>query len=279
MVVVWAGLGALVIAIGIDALITSSDLSPHVRAMRAKSFVWPLVSVLIGLFVGGILAVSRRRIERADPDGRVGHERRRALKTDALIRRLSALLLVAVETFFLIFAGGPLWTEGQTFFGATSGEVALQRAVGSATVGFGNAQVWQTSQISEFFRKPISATAYMSCRFTTPLWHQRPITRPGEATGRQVAPLADGVFCPSITTVAIAKRYGIAYVLEPPGRAGPAGSVFKEDIGGEGLYFIPGAAAATLAPDSLDAINTESPLELGHPYRYFIPMMLPGVCK
>jgi len=90
-----------------------------------------------------------------------------------------------------------------------------------------------------------------------------------EAIGKPVAPLANGTFCPSITTVSLARRYGIPYVLEPPGAPGPPGSVFRATIAGEGLYFIPGAAPATLGPRSESHKATDigqgTPVAVTHP--------------
>ena len=56
------------------------------------------------------------------------------------------------------------------------------------------------------------------------------------------------LFCPSVTTVAAARRFGVGYVLEFRGHPGPAGSVFVGAVGDEELYRIPGAASATLVP-------------------------------
>ena len=56
------------------------------------------------------------------------------------------------------------------------------------------------------------------------------------------------VFCPAITSIQLARLYGISYVLEPAGRPGPPGSVFDRAIGNESLYRIPGAARATITP-------------------------------
>ena len=56
-------------------------------------------------------------------------------------------------------------------------------------------------------------------------------------------------FCPAVTTAAQARRYGVAFVLEPAGAAGPAGAVFDKKVGDEDLYRIPGAADAVLVAD------------------------------
>jgi hypothetical protein len=67
----------------------------------------------------------------------------------------------------------------------------------------------------------------------------------GEPGGPAKAPL---VFCPAVTSVTVARRYGVGYILEPAGRRGPAGSVLAAYVGNEGLWRVPGAAPATLSP-------------------------------
>lgn len=92
-----------------------------------------------------------------------------------------------------------------------------------------------------------------------------------EATGNRYGfALAGSIFCPRITTVSEARLYGISYVLEPAGGAGPPGSLFDTKVGTEGLYRIPGAAAATITPMSasgpfppVDASGT--PVSVSHP--------------
>jgi hypothetical protein len=68
----------------------------------------------------------------------------------------------------------------------------------------------------------------------------------GEAQRSAAVPFS--LFCPAVTSVGVARSYGISYVLEPPHTAGPRGSTFVEDIDGEGLYAIPGSFRATLVP-------------------------------
>ena len=51
---------------------------------------------------------------------------------------------------FLVLAGAPLWTTGQSFFRLTPGEAALERIVGTSTVGFGTCPAWECSPIWGF---------------------------------------------------------------------------------------------------------------------------------
>ncbi len=55
-------------------------------------------------------------------------------------------------------------------------------------------------------------------------------------------------FCPAVSSVKAARRFGVTYILEPQDARGPAGSDFVEAVGDEELYRVPGAASATIVP-------------------------------
>jgi hypothetical protein len=58
------------------------------------------------------------------------------------------------------------------------------------------------------------------------------------------------VFCPSVESGQLARRYGVSFVLEPSGSPGPAGTVFDATIGDETIYRVPGSALATTSASS-----------------------------
>jgi hypothetical protein len=63
------------------------------------------------------------------------------------------------------------------------------------------------------------------------------------------APIASpGLFCPAITTTALAREYGVSFVLEPPGSPGLVGTTYVATLAGEGLYRVPDSGRATLSP-------------------------------
>ena len=74
----------------------------------------------------------------------------------------------------------------------------------------------------------------------------------------QIAHLRDplGFFCPAVTNVAEAQRYGINFILEPPGDPGPPGTHLVALPGGEGLYRVDNVSLATAVPMT---IGTPSP--------------------
>ena len=204
--------------------------------IRTESFIWPAVSIALGLaVVAAIVALERRRAH----TGRVR-------PAPALVGRVSAVCLLACESAFLAAVGAPVFSSSPTFFATTPGVAALQRAVGSAVVGFGarSCQTPPTLGILEeanvaYGVKEFAAYDPIAPRALFASWR----SSAGESAGSGV-PVS--VFCPVVRDASVAREFGVSFVLEPPGAHGPSGSVFERDVGDEGLYRIPGAAVATL---------------------------------
>ena len=234
----WLGAGFVVVGLALLALwvFGRGHLPPAEAAVRAHSFTWPAVQTALGLAVVVMLITVRRtRMRRASVGGRAspfGH--------------LAAMLLVAGETVFLITAGAPmLWSSSQ-FLVPTPGVVALQRDVGSSVVGFGVG----VNLFTGFPSLGILPNA-------NDAFHVHEIDAYDPLTPREYygnTPSFENSsaypFGPAVTTAVFARRYGIAFVLEPDGAIGPQGAVFDAQIGDERLYRIPGAASATLSPSS-----------------------------
>ena len=161
--------------------------------------------------------------------------------------RLAGASLLVCETAFLVTAGAPLWTSSSTPFASTPAVTALKTTVGSSLVGLGgslcflppglgipeNAQVAYGVQELALY-DPMIPSAYYSS------WRSVSSTSPGIPN--------DSVYCPGIDTAALARLYGVSFVLERAGTPGPQGGVFDKTVGDEDLYRIPDAGAATLTP-------------------------------
>jgi hypothetical protein len=161
-------------------------------------------------------------------------------------------LLLVCETAFLVAAGAPVWTSSSQVPAPTPAVTALQQAVGTSLVGLGTGScvastflgypepgilpeaniAYQVDELAIY--DPLVPSAYFSS------WKQLTGTAGGSAYYY--------LFCPSVTTVAAARRFGVGYVLEFHGHPGPVGSVLVGAVGDEELYRIPGAASATLVP-------------------------------
>ncbi len=239
-------------------------LNPTDAAIRTRSFVWPAVEVALGLAVVAVLALSRTRT------GRRAHAPRRRFGAGSW----AAAVLLACETAFLVSAGASLWSASPELASPTPAETTLARTVGTALVGFGQSTCFTSAQlgtvpdanvalgIHEFAAyDPLIPDAY------SPSWPDELGPTPSQHPPRTV-PFS--VFCPAVTTLREARRYGIGFVLEPRGTPGPPGSRLVRTVGAEDLYRIPGAAAATIVPltgsgalPSLDASGV--PVDVTHP--------------
>jgi hypothetical protein len=56
------------------------------------------------------------------------------------------------------------------------------------------------------------------------------------------------ILCPAITDAAVARRYGVGFILQHTRERRPPGTIYVSTVGDEKLYRVPGAAAATLSP-------------------------------
>ncbi len=237
-------------------ILTVSSLSSSQACIREHSFIWPFIEVVVGLLVAAALfKLPARRAE--------GRTLRIGLGS------VAAFVFLACQTAFLLTAGAPLISSTSTYLTPSPAIVALQRAVGHAVVGFGTTclppprvGIEENVNIAYGIREisvydPMTPHAYWALP-----WQQET----GFSGGKEDA----SNFCPVFPTATLARRFGVGYVLDFPGFAGPKGSVFVKRIGGENLYKIPGASAAVLIAmpsgpyqPSLDATGT--PVKATHP--------------
>ena len=203
--------------------------APRIRAVaihvRAESFVWPAVGVAVGLAASALLWWKSH------------------------LRIVAASGLLVCETLFLLAAGSIQIASSSNGYPAPPTVVALQHAIGGATVGAGpsvgcSPGIAQDVNISYGVHEanaydPILPKAYFSA------W-QRFAATPG---GYPVF----NVFDPCIETAGQARLLGVAYVLELHAKSGPLGGVFVRELQpanapAEDLYRIPGAGSATVTP-------------------------------
>ena len=220
-------------------LVGRGNLTPVDAAIRARSFLWPSVETAVGLAVVGALAFFHRR-------GRV-HARAPGAST----RRHRNV------------AGPGIARRGNRRPGGRGGiAVVVERHLSDTHTGRG-----------------CSGTCRRFCRRRCrgPLVHRPPqVAIPQDVnvafavhefdvydpmtpkalfdswehvTGQPAgggSPIS--VFCPAVTSATQARRYGVGFVLEPPGAPGPRGAVFDQRVGDESLYHVQGASQATLTP-------------------------------
>ena len=237
----WTGAGFAAAGVGLVVLYlaTVPGLSAVDRRIRSHSFVWPAIEVGVGLVVAFGSVLAYRRAGRPD-DGTARRFRLRA-------GMVAGLALLLCQTAFLVVAGAPLFSSSATFFATTPPVSELQQEVGSSLVGWGPNpgyfcvglgihpdvnSVFSVHQLALY--DPMVPRSYFSA-FES-LAH-RPAGDP-----------AANDYCPALTTVSQARQYGVAYILESAGVAGPAGTTLVGRVGNEDLYHVPGAYPATLTP-------------------------------
>ena len=207
--------------------------------IRDESFIWPLVSVAVGLLVVGALVRLERR------HGRGGRFRFGA----AVVGRGAGLALLACETAFLTSVGSQVFASSPTFFASPPAVVRLERAVGNAVVGFG-ARSCQAPPTLGILQEANDAYAVHEFAAYDPIAPRALFSSWRAASGNPAnAGVPVSVFCPVVRAAAQAREFGVSFVLEPPGAPGPSGSVFVRTVGDESLYRFPGVSVATLVSD------------------------------
>jgi hypothetical protein len=223
------GGGALVVALVFVA--GRNNLIPYLLAIRNTSFIGPAVGIAAGLMTVGVVTYLNQH-------GDLGRDRRRHL----WVGRGAGGTMLFFATAFLISAGAPIFSSSSTFFAPTPAEVALQRVVGSARVGFGAGgcgQVGIDPAVNDVYGVR-ELDAY------DPTIPRRYFSAWTAATGGVAGIPLFNDYCPRITTASDARLYGVGFVLVPLGSPGPQGSVLVSRIGDENLFRIPDSAPATL---------------------------------
>jgi hypothetical protein len=254
---IWLGAGYLLAAVAL--LILGVVGSPSVpRAWRRnEALVWVAIETAVGLAGVGFLLLARRR----ERTGRGPGSRRAALY-------IAASWLVCT-TSFLVAAGGPLWSSSSGL-PPDPAETTLQHSVGTSLVGFGvaNAEFGIWRDVNDMFGvRELSVIDGSVPRSYFTSW--RLVT--GKHANSAGYPEAFS-YSPQIRSAAVARVYGVGFVLEARGSRGPKGGVFDKRIGDEVLYRIPHSGPATLTPlsphgdvPSIHAVGTVVPVSYPSP--------------
>jgi len=240
----WAGacFGAAALALVLIWVFDRGHLAPSEANIRATSFVWPAVATLIGLST--VLWVDLT-VRRSHGRPRIG------------VGRVAGGILLVCETAFLVASGAPLWTSSPHPLQTTPAVTSLQRKVGTSLVGLGASQCIASTYLGT---SQLGILAQANTLFLVheldiydPLIPKSYFTSWQELTGSQGGSAYFYQFCPAVTSIAAARRFGVQYVLEERGSKGPAGTSFVGQYGDEELYRVPGSASATLVPAAANA--------------------------
>jgi len=236
----WAGGGFAAVGLVLVALWVAGrgHLSASDASIRAKSFIWPAVETALGIVVIAGLGLARRRTGFRGP--------RTSPKAGA--GRWAGAALLAGETVFLVAAAGPLLSSSPTFFPATPGVEALVHDVGTSEVGLGAADCSHASFKLGILPDANVGYGVKELAFYDPLAPANYFSSWKKVTGHSAGTPHSSFYCPQVMNRRVARLYGVAFVLWPHGTPGPTGGIFDATVGGEDLYRMPGASAATLTP-------------------------------
>lgn len=223
-------------------LVGRGRLPSFEAGIRSRSFIWPAIEVVVGLAVIAVLSLGSRRVGARHASGH----------TPAGRGRWAGLVLLGCETAFLVAAGAPLVSSSPRFFVPTPAETALRRDVGSALVAFG-ARDCHTPPTLGIHQNVNIVYGVHELADYDPLTPEATFRSLKAATGRPASAVdAPLILCPAIDDATVARRYGVGYILDHARTSRPPGTVFVATLGGEALYRVPGAAAATLTPLAAD---------------------------
>ncbi len=160
-----------------------------------------------------------------------------------------AIILLMAESAFLIVQAGPVWSSSPAPPAPNAAESALARIVGSQVVGLGAGTCLGTPGLG-ILPDTNSMVGVHELAVYDPMLTRRYFAAWKAATGQPGGEPQISTFCPAVTSAALARRFGVGYVLTAHGAAAPTGTVFVTTLGtgvaAEDLYRVPGAGAATV---------------------------------
>jgi hypothetical protein len=171
--------------------------------------------------------------------------------------RFIAVALIAVQTAFLFFAGVGIASYSTPFFQATPAIAKLQSVVGDSLVGLNGGNV---SNVRSF--RGVGLYPNVNIGYSIRIFGVHDPLLPAAYFAswpiQSAAPSKRGVglFVPDINSVALAERYGIAYVLTKAGVAPPTGMRSIAVIAGETLSRVPGAAQFSFVSGDADHVSS-----------------------
>jgi hypothetical protein len=221
-----------------------SSTTPSVatlESLRRSSLIWPTATIVAVV----LLVVASWVFRRSSP------ERPWARRASSL----AALVLLGAQSAFLLFAGVGINSYSHDANPVTPQVATLTSIVGSKLVGLdgGNTNCAASSPHNQIFCgvrlwRGVGFYPEMNISYGVDELGLHDPTIPQAyfdawpvPNAEQVTPVNLNLFAPDVDTVALARRYGVAYVLAAPGEPAPKGMQLEAMISGEALYFVPGS--------------------------------------
>ena len=200
-------------------------LPTTLHQLRLDSLWWPTGLVAACVLAGGLFLLVRK----------LAHRRSARAAVVAAVA-----VLFGAETAFLVFSGVGINSYSKSFFPVTPAIAGLKTVVGSGLVGIDTGTPWQSRHVAHAGIFPEANLGYGLAEFAG----YDPLIPQAYFMTRGGAPYVE----PDIDAAALARRYGIAWILQPPGLhlAPPPGTRYVGSFAGERLYAVPGATRFSL---------------------------------
>jgi hypothetical protein len=213
------------------------------RELKLDSLWWP-IGLVAACIVAGILFLLVRKLA----------HRRSARQ----IVVAGAVVLFGAETAFLLFSGVGISSYSQSFFPVTPAIARLEAVVGSGLIGIDTGKPSQPQKIAHAGIFPEANLGYGLAEFGG----YDPLIPQVYFKTRGGAPHVE----PDIDSAALARRFGIEWILQVPKRhlPRPPGTRYVGSFAGESLYAVPGATRfSVIAKNGLGASEPASSIR--HP--------------
>ena len=217
-------------------LVGTTDLTHLNATLRRTSLELPLLTGALALVVVVVPAAwtSRGKGSWRDAPSRSMRRENKMLRLPRpTAGQVSGVLLLLLETGFLVASGAQLWSSSPDGVQSTPAVAALVRAVGGSTVGFGSFTCYAGPGVSRLGILPEANILYgvHEFDFYDPILPRGYIQSWADLSRSTPDVPIYNSFCPALTTAAQARRYGVQFVLEPAGASGPVGAVFDRELG------------------------------------------------
>jgi Bacterial membrane protein YfhO len=242
-------------------LVGTSELSSLETTLRRNSLIWPAVTTGLALALVGVLVAWTSKARTPNPSTIItaaptegGRGRRSSVNPSRFqvlsVGHLAGGSLLLLETAFLVVSGAQLWASSAQGISSNPAVATLMRSVGQSTVGFGAFTCFDGPATTDLGILPETNILFgvHEFDFYDPILPHAYFESWAEVSQSEAGVPIFNSFCPSLTTASQARRFGVKYVLEAGGAAGPMGADFVRKVGNEDLYRIPDSGDATLTP-------------------------------
>jgi hypothetical protein len=226
------GVGVVAAAlVGITAVPLLHDLAPAAAPPHLSSVVLPASAVLVlALFAFGLVWQARH----GDAPARLGPG--------------IAVLCCVLQGATLLFSGVGIAAYSHGFYAPTGATEQLAAIAGDQLVGLDGGNTTNLKAYTHIGFYPEINVAYGVRLFAIhdPLlpaayFNSWPVAGVGPTSA------GVGLFVPDVNSLALARRYGIGFVLVAPGLTAPAGMVEVADLAGQRLFRVPNSVRFSFA--------------------------------